>query len=887
MKSPLWRSTGLRLIAALSLCFTGEAQTSGIFFPKGTNLTSIVSLSDNSLGSPEQQIMIATLQGIVARSSTRQLYIDSSTYSRWRLHLANTLKIPSTIQSDPWALLTQFKGYVSGYVLYDYANSNSRNAATSLCGPLNAIAVDLKLETLVRARGITNRLADIRAENEAAIFANFPGRFNRKIVVEQLESFTTQLRDYAVMADAFTFADGNTPFRASVLASLETDAARLGWGQGSENTHIGTASDAGVFTVPSDHARNLSTLSSVRTSPALQRTHHLPMPETNVHYVAFLVTDGDNLQWTLGDFPDYFNHPLRGSFNMGWALPPALADLAPSALQWFFEKASNGVAKDFFVAGPSALGYMYPSRYPRADLERHTRRFNDFAAVSDLRIAQIIDFNSFNRLDLWSRYTTEPNIDALIYVEYSRYDARGGAVQWQNGKPIVSPRKMLWSGINGADEASVITALNGAARDPGNATGYSLVMVHVWSKTLANVRTVVNGLAAQVRVVTPGELVRLMTMNIAGQHAFDYQNGLQGWSGSTSGKVADHADWMNGTLRLTGSDAVTDTTPNATFTRPVSLPWNTIRLRYDTRAAGGAVLRVRLRRANGGFVTLADWSSLSDSNWQPVVLNLMPYAGEDVTLYFEQNCNGINAIEERYLDNVVLEKEGTLNVFEAEADANVTDGEFSSKNFGSSLVLSVGKGTNIQEAYVRFPLTNVSGRVLDARLRLTPRMLSGSATHGLSVVADNGWGEATLTWDNRPASNDALTNWVAAQGIPVELSVIDAVQNALTNGGSVSFRVFAQDAASVAYASREDHALYAPRLIIITSNAPPIISNPRLESDTFTFSWSANSSWNLYRAPTLESNWTRVIVVPTTANGQTTFRSSITERSAFYQLRQP
>src|SRR6185295_16535815 len=180
-----------------------------------------------------------------------------------------------------------------------------------------------------------------------------------------------------------------------------------------------------------------------------------------------------------------------------------------------------------FVAGPSALGYMYPSRYPLADLERHTRRFNDFAAVNDLRIAQIIDFNSFNRLDLWSRYTAEPNIDALLYIEYSRYDARAGAVQWQNGKPILSPRKMLWSGLSGADESSVTAALNSASRDPDSANGYSVVMGHVWSQTLAHVQTVVNGLGPQVRVVTPGELVRLMTRNIAGKDTFDFETGLQ------------------------------------------------------------------------------------------------------------------------------------------------------------------------------------------------------------------------------------------------------------------------------------------------------------------------------------------------------------------------
>jgi hypothetical protein len=341
-------------------------------------------------------------------------------------------------------------------------------------------------------------------------------------------------------------------------------------------------------------------------------------------------------------------------------------------------------------------------------------------------------------------------------------------------------------------------------------------------------------------------------------------------------------------MRLSGSDAVADTIPNATFTRPVWLPWNTIRLRFDTRAEEGGLLRVRLRRATGSFVTLADWNSLPDSSWRTVDLSLLPFAGEDVTLYFEQNCGEVNAVQGRYLDNIVIEKEGTVDVVYSEADTYVMDGEFSTTNFGSSLALTAGNGPNVEEAYFRFPLTNVSGQVLSARLRLTPRHVAGAVTNALSVVEDSGWEEESLTWKIRPSSNDTLTNWVPAEGIPIELSVSHAVQYALTNGVSVSFRIFAPDAATpVSYASREDHALYAPRLILITSNTPPIISNPILESDAFTFSWSADNRWNLYRAPTLESIWTPVTVGLTTANGQTTFRSSPTERSGFYQLRQP
>jgi hypothetical protein len=813
-------------MVAIALALAARAQSPGLFFPKGTNLTSLISLSDSALGSSEQQIMMATLQGLVARSSAEQLYIDTTAYARWRLHLAGSFGIPSSTQTDPWAVLTHFRDRVSGYVLYDYANTNSRNAATSLCGPLNGIAVDLTLESSVRARGITNLLADVRAQDEAAVRAGYPDLFNRTLAVEQPESFRTHLRDYAVMANAFTFADGNTPFRAAVLADLDPDAALLGWGTGSENTFIGAASDAGVFTVPADFARNLSILSSVRTPPARQSTHNLPPTETNVHYVAFLVTDGDNLQWALGDFPAYFNHPARGSFSMGWALPPSLADLAPSALQWFFANASNGLAKDFFVAGPSALGYMYPSRYPLADLERHTRRFNDFAAWTDLRIAQVIDFSTFSRLDLWSRYTAEPNIDALIYIEYSRYDARAGALQWQNGKPILSPRKMLWAGLSGADEASVTTALNGAARDPYSSAGYSLVMVHVWSKDLTSVQTVVNGLAPAVRVVTPDELVRLMTANIAGKHAFDFEAGLLGWAGTTSGKPSDRADWLDGALRLAGSDAgIVDGTPNATFTRPVSLPLNATRLRFDTRAEGDGLLRVRLRRANGAFVTLADWNSLPDQGWRTLALDLAAYAGEDVTLSFEQNDSGSSANQARHVDNIRVEKQGMADVIQPEADSYVRDGAFASANFGSASVLSTSHDTDLQESYLRFALTNVSGRVLEARLRLTPVAVTSGATNAVAVVPDNYWSETGITWNTRPGSGASLGSWVPVQNLPIELPVIDAVQEALTNGSRVSFRVFGADTAPpVAYASREAHALYAPRLFVFTSNTPPNIS---------------------------------------------------------------
>jgi len=336
---------------------------------------------------------------------------------------------------------------------------------------------------------------------------------------------------------------------------------------------------------------------------------------------------------------------------------------------------------------------------------------------------------------------------------------------------------MLWTGLSGADEASVTAALNSAARDPYSSAGYSLVMVHVWSKDLTSVQTVINGLAPPVRVVTPGELVALMTTNIAGKHTFDFEAGLLGWAGTTSGKPSDRADWLDGALRLAGSDAgIADTVPNATFSRPVSLPLNATQLRFDTRAEGDGLLRVRLRRANGVFVTLADWNSLPapnpltpslspsggegvrrtgegvvqgfnarmdsgnslrDQSWHTLALDLMPYAGEDVTFHFEQNDGGSGVNHARYIDNIGVDKLGVADVIEPEADSYARDGAFASANFGSASVLSTSQDTDTQESYLRFVLTNVSGRVLEARLRLTPVAVTGGATNAIAVVPDN------------------------------------------------------------------------------------------------------------------------------------------------------
>ena len=108
---------------------------------------------------------------------------------------------------------------------------------------------------------------------------------------------------------------------------------------------------------------------------------------------------------------------------------------------------------------------------------------------ADLGIAEILDDqNSFDRTDLWSKYLRQPNIDALFYFGP---DARG-QIGWVNNKPVVAQRDTLWAGVT--DESTLIRNINSRPASPRTADGYTLVLVHCWTKSLSDIKTVVDGL---------------------------------------------------------------------------------------------------------------------------------------------------------------------------------------------------------------------------------------------------------------------------------------------------------------------------------------------------------------------------------------------------------
>lgn len=112
----------------------------------------------------DQQGLLVTLQGIVNRTRPR-LYFYWGT-DPTNLEWLNTVSVPSTISTDPWALFDSYRSEVRGAIVYDPNVPDTINLATTLAGVNNAViatadlAKSLQLSVLDDLRGrFTNNLS--------------------------------------------------------------------------------------------------------------------------------------------------------------------------------------------------------------------------------------------------------------------------------------------------------------------------------------------------------------------------------------------------------------------------------------------------------------------------------------------------------------------------------------------------------------------------------------------------------------------------------------------------------------------------------------------------------------------------------------------------------
>lgn len=694
--------------------------------PAHSEVIYVISTDDMTAQETE---MITSLQGLVAKRSA-SIYIDSDEESEvWLDYVSEKYGFVVERIGDPWQLLDMFRAYVTDgkYVLYDsnYDAAGSMfgqsiNYATTVAGAEGWLMIPATLSEEAEEAGFVLG-KDVRLCNTEEIFYEYRDRLNNSLLIHQAPE-RSELRDYAIAAGAMCFYsdyyDGSD-VKDEILSWADENSPILGWTENEVN-FVESNSMHSEITIAADWSANLSLYSSFEQEESWkQNNYDATVPETeDKHYVAIVMTDGDNLQWMDNGFATdkkYFGSEFRGDFPMTWTIAPGMTDLAPHILDYLY---SNGTANDQFIAGPSGVGYVNAVNYNRDSLPGYARITASYMKEAGMEYLNLLDGAADpSVLDAFAAYDS---IKGGVWSVGDKYIEGGGGVYWANDKPFVCMRETLWR-IAGDDDSNryygfverVAQRINNYIVDPTVIEGYTVVAAHAWSiGSMDYVARFVEQLDEDVEVVTLGQLLQLVARNVRHEDViyaddimpeditdlapisseqyhvsqiaeletdenrifmFDGGN-VRGykWQFGDGGLQYDSAGYSDEGVTLDGSDLedVIDPMPNAWMADKFDIGDNDNFLRLYASVSGDADSNMRVRVVwieNGAIVSEVLESSdyekphsefgwyLFDQNSPNVFsYDLSKYRGKTVTISVEQDDTGDGSGEQIFISRIEI-----------------------------------------------------------------------------------------------------------------------------------------------------------------------------------------------------------------------------------------
>ncbi|EJD55089.1 hypothetical protein AURDEDRAFT_109560 [Auricularia subglabra TFB-10046 SS5] len=508
--------------------------------PKGSTL--LVAKQANDFG---PQVVQHTLSGIVTRASlgndsTLPMWIDFGKQSDgvWRERYVKRYSLTEEQvggePDDVWALVKRYKdaGVVKGYVVYNEGpDDNSSNIATSLCGPLSAIAVSSNLEDAAKSAGL-EQLADARSMSFGDLTSKYGDQLS-KGTLGLLRNDMSHCRDMIVAQNAAVGIDGDGGGYVDLLKHLEPAATVIGYGK-SEDGSVHAASTVGAGLVAADWMTNWNVMSlGAREIPVSQLPDFTELAKPTVtddgssYYVAFVMTDGDNVQWVLGDYASsktWYGAPERGEIPFTWGLPiSSMTETMPDALGWFAETAKPA---DKFVNYGDPYLYIDSSSSDPGTFTNMVAKHQQWAQAIGVKSAVIFceDWQSAGSqagFDVIAK--ADPALDAAFMIQYSSYAAGRGALRFgarDDGSklPVLMAKTHLWSQPDSEEfggPAHVADQLNnwanGGAGDIKERVAW--VPVNAWSTfDMGDGRKVGGYAAARETAGRLGDKVKLVTL---------------------------------------------------------------------------------------------------------------------------------------------------------------------------------------------------------------------------------------------------------------------------------------------------------------------------------------------------------------------------------------
>ena len=482
-------------------------------------------------------VTLGTLQGLAAKHSSTQILLRAHSWSLYLPYMqsAGAAVVEKDENGKDWTLATLLAYYASDLSGYILSSDESLSVAISLSGLLNAVVVQPSNEKTAINAGLT-MVMDVRDKDDLWLRSSeYFSQLSRKVAVEQPTSMAHKLVDYAVMADAyFNFYDGNhAEEHTAMFDFLDNGAVVLGWNNVlGEYETVKSFSRLNACLVPADHAYNLSTLSSFFAEGSVNESRYASeeankshVENDNVHTVCIVMSDGDNLQWTLNDYvtkTSWYSSALRGSFAMNWGLPALFGDLAQPLMQHY---ANEQTSMDEFIMQLSGLGYTFPVNWDENAKWNMAKMLSDTMQKRGMKYMNVLDDHGFTEQNMYA-FTAQSGIEGIFYTDYTNYAGYKGDILWSNGVPVVSAKYRLWNSIKGCDPEGIANSINNAPTGIDCEDAYTFIIVHAWSgldaegnfvangDTMAAVAKLISLLDSDVEVVSASEFMNRIKDNL-------------------------------------------------------------------------------------------------------------------------------------------------------------------------------------------------------------------------------------------------------------------------------------------------------------------------------------------------------------------------------------
>ena len=482
-------------------------------FARPAPIQDLVLLRRDAVENEDELYLFSSLKGIVNRTQPRIFSYEGNEGGEGRYTWLESLGLDYVEHADPWEVLHKYRDEVSGIIIYDPEQLHTVNLATTIAGGRGAVIASPRLVARLTA-----------APYQLSVLEDLRGKFGSKLAVYESmyedhwlkqdrrilmgispNIIKAGVREYAVALSLPTiWLDPEVAEESALLdkflATMPSDGHYMGWWP-EEAPGITRASRFGVPTIPSDFSSNLTVHGGFDRKIRIKPTPPKPALENKI-YVAFILSDGDNLQFVEHALRKIWSDPARGSVPLGWTVSPAMKDAMPGALNYYYDSATDN---DNLISGPSGLGYVYPNFFPDDDrLAEYVRRTEAYNEATGLRVTTV-----------WNTITG--GIDGNVGEVYARNaptllgltaQNTGGTLRiYRNslpGKPLTC--NYCWDAENMGRHIA-----EASADWAGNEPRFLIIQSQPWKgATPATFRKVADRLGPEHRVVRPDHLFQLL-----------------------------------------------------------------------------------------------------------------------------------------------------------------------------------------------------------------------------------------------------------------------------------------------------------------------------------------------------------------------------------------